>query len=77
MIFSSCILIWKSYQGHFLDHRHFFFFVTNGKREVSSANNLTLDFNASRNSLIYIKKTKVPKWILEELPQVQVASLNT
>ena len=48
-------------------------FLTTEKREVSSANNLTLDFNPSGKSLIYIlKKTKVSKWILEELPKVQV-----
>ena len=53
-----------------------YFFLATEKREVSSANNLILDFNPSGKSLIYIKKKNVPKWILEELRQVQVASLN-
>ena len=33
--------------------------------------------DSSGKLLIYVKKTKIPKWILEELPQVQVARLNT
>ena len=36
-------------------------FVATEKREVSSTNNLTLDFNPSDKSLIYIRKNKVPK----------------
>ena len=44
-------------------------FIITEKREVSSANNLTLDLRPSGK--------KVPKWILEELRQEQAASLNT
>ena len=44
-------------------------FIITEKREVSPANNLTLDFSPSGK--------KVPKWILEELRQEQAASLNT
>ena len=36
-------------------------FLTTEKREVSSGYNLTLDFNPSGKSLIYIKKNKDPK----------------
>ena len=56
----------------------FSLFLTTEEREVSSANNLALDFNPSGTSLTYIKKRRDPKmYELEELPQVQVASLNT
>ena len=52
-------------------------FITTEKWEILSANNLTIYFNPSGQSLIYIKKNKVRKWILEELPTEQASSLNT
>ena len=54
-----------------------YLFLATEKREVSSTNNLVLDFNPSGKSLIYIKKAKISKLILEELLQEQAASLST
>ena len=61
MTFSSWIPFWNHIKLLVRSLALSSLFLTTEKREVSSANNLTLDFNPSGKSLIYIRKSKGPK----------------
>ena len=61
MTFSSWIPFWNHIKLLVRSLALSSLFLTTEKREVSSANNLTLDFNPSGKSLIYIRKSKGPR----------------